>query len=297
MFENTENFNMFINVVLTLIILLVIYNFQKQNITVLEYGVLGLLIYLLIELITGNCMVMYSKLCKNKQQSLPVQPIVQAPTQVANNYMKDNESSVDPYKGSNPSGTSQAHGPLDGLGPNEMTSRLQYLYHATSHPDQQVSYVDYKSNAVDRLEKDNASLSSYDHRMVDKTSSFYKDLSANQVNVRDCMDGGSGPESCFQNPTALRSLESGQTVCVGGNCNQNGANILSGGLNEKNIGNVIREDFNSPSLMNGVNGMQPLFINAPDNLGDSYDISNNMCRGCTVDSCSSCCGQHNELFS
>ena len=49
--------------------------------------------------------------------------------------------------------------------------------------------------------------------------------------------------------------------------------------------------------MNGVNGMQPLFINAPDNLGDSYDISNNMCRGCTVDSCSSCCGQHNELFS
>ena len=142
---------------------------KKQNITVLEYGVLGLLIYLLIELITGNCMVMYSKLCKNKQQSLPVQPIVQAPAQVANNYMKDNESSVDPYKGSNPSGTSQAHGPLDGLGPNEMTSRLQYLYHATSHPDQQVSYVDYKSNAVDRLEKDNASLSSYDHRMVDKT--------------------------------------------------------------------------------------------------------------------------------
>lgn len=295
MFENTENFNIFMNVVLTLVILLIIYNFQKQSITILEYGVLGLLIYLLIELITGNCALMYSKLCKKHTVAVtPSQPIVQTPTEVMINNIKDNESPVDPYKGGNPSGTSHAQGPLDGLRPEEMTSRLQYLYHATSHPGQQISYVDYKNNAVERLENDNASLASYDLRMIDRTSSFYKDLSSNQVNVRDCMDGGSGPGSCFQDPRALRMLESGQSVCVGGNCE---SNILSGGLNEKNIGNVIREDFNCPSLMNSTNGMQPLFINAPGNPTEDCNISNNGCRGCTVSTCSSCCGQYNELFS
>jgi hypothetical protein len=292
MFENTENFNIFMNVVLTLIILLVIYNFQKQNITVLEYGVLGLFIYLLIELITGNCLVMHSKLCK-KPTVLPLQPIVQTSTQSTINDIKDNESPVDPYRGSNPAGPSYSQGPLDGLRPEEMTSRLQYLYHATSNPSQQISYIDYKNTAVDRLEYDNASLSSYDLRMIDKTSSFYKDLSANQVNVRDCMDGGNGPGSCFQDPRSLRMLESGQSVCVGGNC----SNILSDGLNEKNIGNVIREDFNCPSLMNATNGMQPLFINAPGNPTKDCNISGNGCRGCTVSTCSSCCGQYNELFS
>ncbi len=295
MFENTENFNIFMNVVLTLIILLVIYNFQKQNITILEYGVLGLLIYLLIELITGNCVVMYSKLCKNQQSTPLVQEVVQTPTQVILNRIKDNESPVAAYKGSNPSGPSQSLGPLDGLGPDEMSSRLQYLYHATSHPGQQVSYIDYKNDATNRLERDNASLASYDHRMVDRTSSFYKDLSSSQVNVRDCMDGG--PNGCFQDPRALRQLESGQSVCIGGNCNSDTAAILSGGINEKNVGNIVREDFSCPALVNATNGMQPLFINAPGSPGDEYDISNNTCRGCTVSSCSSCCGQHNELFS
>ena len=295
MFDNTENFNIFMNVVLTLIILLVIYNFQKQNITILEYGVLGLLIYLLIELITGNCLVMYSKLCKNQKTTPPAQPVVQTPTQMILNKIKDNESPVAPYKGGNPSGPSHSQGPLDGLGPDEMSSRLQYLYHATSHPGQQVSYVDYKNDATNRLEHDNASLSSYDLRMVDKTSSFYKDLSADQVNVRDCMDGG--PNGCFQDPRALRRLESGQAVCVGGNCNANTANILSSGLNEKNIGSVVREDFSCPALVNATNGMDPLFINAPGNPGNDYNISNNTCRGCTVSTCSSCCGGHNELFS
>lgn len=291
MFENTENFNIFMNVVLTLVVLLVIYNFQKQNITVLEYGVLGLLIYLLIELITGNCVVMYSKLCK-KPTALPAQEPVQTPTQVILNTIKDNESPVAAYKGGNPSSSTHSQGPLDGLGPDEMSSRLQYLYHATSHPGQQISYVDYKNDATNRLDHDNASLASYDLRMVDKTSSFYKDLSSSQVNVRDCMDGG--PNGCFQDPRGLRALESGQDVCVGGNC---GSNILSGGLNEKNVGNVIREDFSCPALMNATNGMQPLFINAPGNPGQDCDISGNGCRGCTVSTCSSCCGQHNELFS
>ena len=39
----------------------------------------------------------------------------------------------------------ESNGPLDSLSPQELSKRLHYLYYATSHPYQKVSYKDYET--------------------------------------------------------------------------------------------------------------------------------------------------------
>ena len=132
---------------------------------------------------------------------------------------------------------------------------------------------------------------------IEDSSSSFQEIGAgetlrvlgteNQINARDCMND-MGPDSCFQSPNMFQSLENGGV--------NSSASILKDGLNENNIGQLVREDFKCPRLVADTPPLEPLFINAPSTPDQTqYDITHLPCRGCTTDTCVNC-HEHNDLF-
>ena len=260
-------FDKFITIVLVVLIVLVIFNFYRKEISPLSYALISILSYLIIDNLVDYNMVNINISGNNQSNNT---------TKVTDNKQTTKQNVEQPTLSDEDS-----NGPLDGLSPNELSKRLQYLYYATSHPKEKVSYVDYETYHDKVVARDGSSLAGNDENLIARTRTQYPDLTAQQINARDCMNE-MGEKSCYQ------------TLVVPNNTNVN--NILKDGLNKDNVKQVIREDFTCPGLVQDVNPLKPLFINAPGNPNEKqYNISNLLCRGCTVDSCKSC-NEHNELF-
>ena len=201
--------------------------------------------------------------------------------------------------------------PFDGLGPSELTNRLNYIYFATANPMKQISYSDYKTHADKYLDQDKSSLSSNDQKMLASSRGFYPQLTADQVDARDCLNFGSDPtKSCFQSPQLFHNIKQ-----MKNNTNSNltnPTNTLSQGVNVDNSNLITIEDFSNynPEAINPKNRYDSvLFVNAPvGNLdkpldyqsNESINLSDNsesLCRNCKLAVCKNdYCGLQNGLF-
>jgi len=192
--------------------------------------------------------------------------------------------------------------PFDGLEPTELLSRLNYIYYATSNPLEPIRYSTYKTHADKLLDEDsNYKLSTNDPKLLKYSRKYYPQLTDNQIDAKDCLNYGSGKESCFQNPSLFFNIK-------------NDFNILTKGVNENNANLVVREDFSNPptsmsmSMNPNTRYEAPLFSNAPDFKMDkpldqesnetiNVDTSNSMCRNCKLAVCpDDYCGLQNQLF-
>ena len=100
-------------------------------------------------------------------------------------------------------------GPLDGLSPSDMNSRLSYLYRKTATPYKPMTYFDFESDADKLLSRagkyqvlngPTRDLGEYRVEM----ERWYPTLSKNQINERDCTNFAPGtPGSCLIRPESL----------------------------------------------------------------------------------------------
>jgi hypothetical protein len=186
--------------------------------------------------------------------------------------------------------------PLDGLSPQDLISSLNYLTYATSNPYKPMSYNNFKTHADKYLDEDGTKLSTNDLKLQSYSIAHYPQLTANQIDTRDCLNFGSGKDSCFQSAQLFS------------NVNKN-FGILDKGVNEDNSNLIIREDFINPMILDPSQRYnKPLFKNAPagnlDKILDSQsnesinvDNSNDTCRNCKMAVCKDdYCSLQNELF-
>ena len=196
--------------------------------------------------------------------------------------------------------------PFDSLEPAELLSRLNYIYYATANPLEPINYSAYKTHADNLLDDPsnaNYTLSTNDPKLLNYSRKYYPQLTDNQIDAKDCLNYGSGKNSCFQNPSLFFNVK-------------HDFNILTKGVNENNANLVVREDFCNPPKAIGM-GMNmdpkhryetPLFVNAPHFKMDKpldqesnetihLDTSDSMCRTCKLAVCpDDYCGLQNQLF-
>ena len=197
--------------------------------------------------------------------------------------------------------------PFDGLEPTELVSRLNYIYYATANPLEPLHYSTYKTHADKLLDEEstnantNYKLITHDPKLLKYSRKYYPQLTDNQIDAKDCLNYGSGKESCFQNPSLFFNVK-------------NDFNILTKGVNESNANLVVREDFSNPPLSMSMSMNpnyryeKPLFTNAPNFKMDkpldqesnetiNLDTSNSMCKTCKLAVCpDDYCGLQNQLF-
>ena len=188
--------------------------------------------------------------------------------------------------------------PFDGLNPKELLNRLNYIYYATSNPQEPINYLDYKTHADKLLENDNTKLSTEDLKLLEYSKAHYPQLTKDQIDSKDCLNEGSNKNSCFQSPSLFFNVK-------------NDFNILTKGVNESNANLLVREDFSNPMVLNNTNRYEPLlFQNAPNgNLDKLLDnesnetinltryTSNTICKNCKLAICmNNYCGLQNKLF-
>ena len=197
--------------------------------------------------------------------------------------------------------------PFDGLEPTELLSRLNYIYYATSNPLEPIHYSTYKTHADKLLDEEDSSNANYklithDPKLLKYSRKYYPQLTDNQIDAKDCLNYGSGKNSCFQNPSLFFNVK-------------NDFNILTKGVNENNSNLVVREDFSNPPHMSMSMKMdtntryeKPLFESAPhfkmdkpldqqSNETINLDTSKSMCKNCKLAECSAdYCGLQNQLF-
>lgn len=100
-------------------------------------------------------------------------------------------------------------GPLDGLSPSDMNSRLSYLYRKTATPYKPMTYFDFESDADKLLSRagkyqvlNGPSRDLGEYRV--EMERWYPTLSKNQINERDCTNFAPGsPGSCLIKPELL----------------------------------------------------------------------------------------------
>ena len=200
------------------------------------------------------------------------------------------------FKKKNSEGNEKDKLPLDGLSPQELISSLNYITYATSNPYKPIRYNNYKTHADKYLDQDGTKLSTNDLKLQSFASAHYPQLTNDQIDTKDCLNFGSGKDSCFQS-AQLFSNE------------KNKFGILGKGVNEDNSNLIIREDFSNPMILNSGNRyIKPLFKNAPqgildkvlDNESNEYiklDNSNDTCRNCKMAVCKDdYCSLQNELY-
>ena len=223
-------------------------------------------------------------------------------------FHKNSQNSQDSQSGS----LSLDKPPFDGLDPKELLSRLNYIYYATAQPAKRINYHDFKTHADELLETDGTKLSNDDPKLQSYSAGFYPQLTADQIDARDCLNYGSGAKSCFQSKQLFY------------NASQN-FNILDKGVNVDNANLVVREDFSMPQNLEAITSrplpldvadrnatQQVLFINAPSgNLDVPLDQESNesigrklnesaaaaLCHNCKIAVCrDDYCGLQNALF-
>jgi len=195
--------------------------------------------------------------------------------------------------------------PFDGLEPTELLSRMNYIYYATANPLEPINYSTYKTHADKLLDEESANtdykLITHDPKLLNYSKKYYPQLTDNQIDTKDCLNYGSGKNSCFQNPSLFFNIK-------------NDFNILTKGVNENNANLVVREDFcNPPKSMSmnmdpNIRYDTPLFSNAPNFKMDKpldqesnetihLDTTDSMCRTCKLAVCpDDYCGLQNQLF-
>jgi hypothetical protein len=216
-----------------------------------------------------------------------------------NSATKTNESEYSPDKP-----------PFDGLPPGELLNRLNYIYYATAQPAKIINYHDFKTHADVMLDTDGTKLSNDDPKLQSYGAGFYPQLTANQIDARDCLNYGSGPKSCFQSKQLFYNVAKD-------------FNILDKGVNMENANLVVREDFSMPQNLEAIvsrplpldvpernAASRVLFVNAPrgnldrpldqesnESLGKKLDDSNALCHNCKLAVCQDdYCGLQNALF-
>jgi hypothetical protein len=186
--------------------------------------------------------------------------------------------------------------PLDGLSPQELISSLNYLTYATANPYKPISYNNFKTHADKYLDEDGTKLSTNDLKLQSYSIAHYPQLTADQIDTRDCLNFGSGKDSCFQSAQLFSNVKKN-------------FGILDKGVNEDNSNLIIREDFTNPMILDpSERYSKPLFKNAPsgnlDKILDSQsnesiylDNSNDTCRNCKLAVCKDdYCSLQNQLF-
>ena len=200
--------------------------------------------------------------------------------------------------------------PFDGLEPKELLSRLNYIYYATAQPAKRINYHDFKTHADTMLDADGTKLSNDDPKLQSYAAGHYPQLTADQIDARDCLNYGSGPKSCFQSKQLFYNAA-------------HNFNILDKGVNMDNANLVVREDFSMPSNLEAIVSRplpldiperniaaQVLFVNAPrgnldrpldqesnESLGKKLDDSIARCHNCKLAVCrDDYCGLQNSLF-
>ena len=166
-------------------------------------------------------------------------------------------------------------GPLDGLSPEDVNTRLTYMYRKIAYPYRPMTYFDFVTDSDKQLAKagpyqvlnsptetPRRSLAEYRQEM----ERWYPTLTKDQINVRDCTNFAPGsPGSCLIKPELL---DAGSKALV--------------------------ENFESyssmPKSLDIMKTIPTLFKNAPDyynadNTETVSDISHNISRGGVVGRC------------
>lgn len=187
--------------------------------------------------------------------------------------------------------------PFDGLNPTELLSRLNYIYYATANPLKYTNYNNFKTHADKYLDEDGTKLSTNDLKLQTYAAGHYPQLTADQIDAKDCLNYGSGPMSCFQSPQLFHNVK-------------HNFNILDKGVNLDNANLVVREDFSMPMNLDPTMRYDPvLFANAPKgNLDVPLDQTSNerlKLADAGIDTCHNCklavckddyCSLQNQLF-
>jgi len=200
------------------------------------------------------------------------------------------------FKKKDSEGNEKSGLPLDGLSPQELLSSLNYITYATANPYKPLSYNDYKTHADKYLDEDGTKLSNNDLKLQEFSRAHYPQLTKDQIDTNDCLNFGSGKDSCFQSAQLFSNAN-------------NNFNILSKGVNEDNSNLIIKEDFTNPMILNSNSRYEKiLFKNAPtgnldrilDNQSNesiSLDNSTDLCRNCKIAVCKDdYCSLQNQLF-
>ena len=208
--------------------------------------------------------------------------------------LEDTKYSI--FKKKDESGNDKNSLPLDGLSPKDLLTSLNYITYSTANPYKPISYHNYKTHADKYLNDDGTKLSTNDIKLQEFTKAHYPQLTENQIDARDCLNFGSGKDSCFQSAQLFNNIKEDY-------------GILNNGVNVDNSNLIIKEDFTNPMILNTDNRYQPiLFKNAPNgNLdrildGESnerinLDISTDLCRNCKTAKCpDDYCSLQNQLF-
>lgn len=204
--------------------------------------------------------------------------------------------------------------PFDGLQPNELLSRLNYIYYATANPAKMINYHDFKTHADKMLEQDGTKLSTNDLKLQTYSAGFYPQLTADQIDARDCLNEGSGARSCFQSPQLFHNVKHNFNIMEKG-VNLDNANLVvreDFGMTQNLASSSLnfREDFSMPMQLNPSTRYDPiLFVNAPrGNLDKPLDQQSNesidlsadtmsLCHNCKLAVCKDdYCGLQNQLF-
>lgn len=195
--------------------------------------------------------------------------------------------------------------PFDNLEPNELMSRLNYIYYATANPYQMVSYGNYKTEMDKIIEKDKSLLSSGDEFFKQYNAKYYPQLSVNLIDARDCLNEGSGSKSCFQTPQLFENLKEVKEGFTSGSTTP--TSILSQGIDTLNKV-FLKEGFSNPMVLDtDMRTLPTMFKNAPDGqdfpldiVGNEYlriDDSEKLCRHCKLAVCKDdVCFLQNSLF-
>ena len=186
--------------------------------------------------------------------------------------------------------------PLDGLSPQDLISSLNYITYSTANPYKPISYNNFKTHADKYLNEDGTKLSTNDLKLQSYSIAHYPQLTADQIDTRDCLNFGSGKDSCFQSAQLFSNKN-------------NNFGILDKGVNEDNSNLIIKEDFTNPMILDtSQRYSKPLFKNAPvgnldkildgeSNESINVDNSNDTCRNCKVSVCKDdYCSLQNQLF-
>jgi len=200
------------------------------------------------------------------------------------------------FKKKDSEGNDKSGLPLDGLSPQELLSSLNYITYATANPYKPLSYNDYKTHADKYLDEDGSKLSTNDLKLQEFSKAHYPQLTNDQIDTRDCLNFGSGKDSCFQSAQLFSNAN-------------NNFNILNKGVNEDNSNLIIKEDFTNPMILNSNSRYEKvLFKNAPtgnldrildneSNESINLDNSTDLCRNCKVAVCKDdYCSLQNQLF-
>ena len=221
------------------------------------------------------------------------------------------ESKYGLFKHKTATGEDRDASPFDGLDPKELNARMAYLYYATSQPYKNISYTDFKMHADKLLDISPGKLGVNDPKLLGYSAGFYPQLTADQIDAKDCLNYGSGPKSCFQSAQLFYNVKNK----FGGNNGVNGINgvgnggVLAKGVNEANANLIIHEDFSNPQKLDVASRYKDvMFVNAPlgnldyplDQTSNEYlklnDPALSTCRNCKMAVCTDdYCGLQNQL--